>query len=128
MKIPKKILERRRSVRVSESLPFTIGHDSYDLEAETVNVSAHGAMCVVGKDIPIMTQLKISLSLPGFCTDSNRSKKIHVKGVVVRKEKDPLSGGYTVAVFFSEIKPDDQRMLERFVASQSKKDADGHCA
>ena len=65
-----------------------------------------------------MTQLRIGLELK---TSSKKpSKKIEIKGVVVRKEKDPDSPGYLIAIFFSDIKPADQKKLDDFLVIHSK--------
>ncbi len=117
MKVPKSILERRRSIRVEESLQFTFGHKGFDIEAYTVNVSAHGAMCRVEHDIPLMTQLEITFALPGVSSKKN----IRVKGVVVRKEKDDLAGDYQIAIFFQNIKQEDQDALNRFIGRRLEK-------
>jgi len=103
---------------VAESLPFKIGHHGYEIEAVTVNIGIHGAMCFVNKDIPVMTQLNIGLSLPTVSGGSPRPRKIRLKGVVVRKEKMPAESRYCIAVFFSECKPADQKILEKFIYSR----------
>ena len=114
MKIPKPVMDRRRSIRIAEKLPFTIGHGHYETEAETVNISGHGALCRVERDIPIMTQLKVALSLPS-ARKGARAKVISMKGVVVRKEKEALSQKYFIAVYFSDIQPADRQYLEKFI-------------
>ena len=113
MKTPKPILERRRSVRLAEALPFKIGHGNYETTALTVNISAHGALCLVDKNIPLMTQLAVALTLS--VKGSKRGKTLHIKGVVVRREKDPSNERYFLGIYFSSIKPQDQETLRRFV-------------
>lgn len=114
MAIPKRIRDRRRAVRIEESLPVHIGHEDYELAVKTVNISANGAMCLVDRDIPLMTQLRIGVSIP---TAGKRSKPllIRAKGVVVRKDKDPLTGKYQLAIFFSDLKSADQAHLKDYV-------------
>jgi c-di-GMP-binding flagellar brake protein YcgR len=109
-------MDRRRSIRIAEELPFKIGHDRYEAEAVTVNISGHGALCLVTRDIPLMTQLKVGLKLP-------RTRALSMKGVVVRKEKDALSGKYFVAVYFSDIRPADRRVLEKYIEGRLDADA-----
>ncbi|MEI8344842.1 MAG: PilZ domain-containing protein, partial [Candidatus Omnitrophota bacterium] len=109
--IPKPILERRRCVRVAEALPFKIGHHGYELESVTVNIGLHGVMCLVAKDIPMMTQLNLCLSLPPQTESARVGRKMRLKGVVVRKERCEEPGKYCLAVFFSEIKPADLKTL-----------------
>ena len=117
MKTPKPILDRRRSVRVYESLPFKIGHAEYEAQAETVNISAHGALCIIDKNIPLMSQLAVALTLPATAT-SKRARTIRPKGVVVRRDKDPDSDRYLLAIFFSEIKAEDQEVLQSFIEAR----------
>ena len=117
MKTPKSILERRRSIRVDEALPFKIGHADYEAQAKTVNISLHGALCLVDKSIPLMTQLAVALTLPAI-KGKGRGKALRLKGVVVRREKDPSSEQYFLAIYFSEIKSEDQDALRRFIEAR----------
>lgn len=112
MKIPRRVLERRKSVRIAENLFFKIGHEGYDIQAITINISAHGALCVVDQEIALMTQLKMGFELP---TPGKKRKAIHLKGVVVRKDKDPRTGRFLIAIYFSAIKPQDQKNLTLFI-------------
>lgn len=116
MKTPKSILERRRSVRVHESLPFKIGHTDYETQAETLNISEHGALCLVDKSVPLMTQLAVALTLPGV--GGKRGKTIRLKGVVIRREKDLSSERYYIGIFFSDIKKEDHETLRRFITDR----------
>lgn len=109
MRTPKPILERRRSVRVDDALPFKIGLEGFEQEATTLNISASGAMCLLDKEVPMMTKLRLAISLES-------KKTLHVKGVVVRKEKDMATEKFQVAIFFSEISASDLEALERYIA------------
>ena len=115
MKTPKRILERRKSVRVNEALPFRIGHKGFELEAVTVNIGTSGAMCLVDRDIPMMTQLDILLSVPAAGAKGRGSSEMSIKGVVVRKEKDLAREKFYIAIFFSKIFPKDQKLLKKFI-------------
>jgi len=121
MKVPKSILDRRRATRIVEILPFKIGHQGYDVKATTCNISSHGAMCVVEKDIPLMTQLKIGFSLPAAGKKNAKGREVQVRGVVVRKEKDPSTGKFFIAIYFSDVKPSTQQTLDAFIERQLKK-------
>ena len=115
MKLPKSIEDRRRSIRIEESLPFKIGHEGYEIEATTVNISSTGVMCLVEKDIPMMTQVQFGLSL--------NDKILKAKGVIVRKERDPESGKFFVAIFFSDIKEKALEALITFIHDRLRKKA-----
>jgi c-di-GMP-binding flagellar brake protein YcgR len=118
MKTPKKVLERRRAVRIVESLPFKLGHDHFEIEAISLNISATGAMCVVDTDIKLMTQLSLGVSLP----NGSKSQRLVAKGVVVRKDRDPRTGKFLIAVFFSDLKPKDKKLLKEFIDGRLKRD------
>lgn len=109
MRIPKPILERRRSVRIDDALPFRVGLEGFEQEASTINISSTGAMCLLDKEIPMMTKLRMAVSLES-------KKTLHLKGVVVRKEKDLATDKFQVAIFFSEISASDREALERYIA------------
>ena len=109
MRIPKPILERRRSIRIDDALPFKVGLEGYEQEASTLNISCTGAMCLLDREVPMMTKLRVAISLES-------KKTLHVKGVVVRKEKDLATEKFQVAIFFSEISASDREALERYIA------------
>ncbi len=120
MSLKKRILEQRRSVRIFEELPFVIGHQGYEIQAKSVNISGNGVMCVVDRDIPLMTQLDIAFSVPVVVNFSSKEKIVKAKGVVVRKEEDAISDKFFIAIFFSDIKPKDQKVLNEFIAYRLK--------
>ena len=115
MKIPKSIAERRASIRIEEKLPFKIGHEGFETEAVTLNISQTGAMCLAKEGIPLMTQMKVAIPLPQETKSSSKQKIIRAKGVVVRNEMDPHTGQFFIAIFFSEIKPPHQKILRQFI-------------
>lgn len=116
MRTPKGVSERRQSARIAESLPFKIGHEGYEIAATTLNISAHGALCVVDRVIPTMTRLKVALTLSA----SAKEKVIHATGVVVRNESEPDSGKYTIAVYFSDMTSADQKILNQHIQRRLK--------
>ncbi len=118
MKTPKPILDRRRSIRVSEQLPFKIGHENYEIEVKTINVSEHGALCLVDKNVPLMTQLAVAIALPPENKKSKKGKIVRMKAVVVRREKDVASDRYFLALFFSSISPEDKETFNKFLQSR----------
>ena len=117
MRTPKPVMERRRSIRLAEKLPFKIGRQDYEAQAVTVNISAHGVLCLLDKEFPLMTQFKLALTLPSGRPGAE-AKTLSMKGVVVRKDKDGLSGQFVHAIYFSDIKPADRRFLEKYIESR----------
>jgi len=120
MGIRKSDSERRRSVRIFEELPFVIDHQGYEVQAKSVNISNNGVRCLIDRDIPLMTQLDIVFSLPVVVNFSSKEKIVKAKGVIVRKEEDAASDRFFVAIYFSDIKPKDQKVLNEFIAYRLK--------
>lgn len=121
MKIPKPILERRRSIRIDEALPFRVGTEGYEIQATSLNISSTGVMCFLEKDIPVMTKLSLAIPLDGVEARSGGSAHIlRVKGVVVRKEKETATERFQVAIFFSDMNDPDRHSLDRFISSRLK--------
>ncbi len=70
-------------------------------------------MCLLDKEVPMMTKLRVVISLAS-------KKTLHVKGVVVRKEQDRATDKFQVAIFFSEISAQDREALEHYIAFKLK--------
>ncbi len=77
-------------------------------------------MCLVDRDIPLMTQVEIVFSLPVAVNFSSKEKIVKAKGVVVRKEEEAVSDKFFIAVYFSDIKPKDQKVLDEFIEYRLK--------
>ncbi len=104
--------ERRRFHRIEADIPFSIDKGQGDkIDAQTINLSKNGVLCRVEENIPMMTRLDVALFLP---------KEMHIQGVLVRKEKDPIQG-YRMAIYFANIKPTDQKRLDEYVDLHSRK-------
>ncbi|MBI4432139.1 MAG: PilZ domain-containing protein [Candidatus Omnitrophica bacterium] len=117
--LPQRILDRRRGIRLDESLPFQIGHKGYEIQGVSINISSSGIYCLVDKDISMMTKLDLCLFLPSM--EKRKARKIRVRGVVVRKQKDPVTEKFYLAIYFSRIKPADQTFLDNYIQRRLKK-------
>jgi len=115
------VQERRHSPRVKYYLPLKISATDTELVTETKNISSYGAYCLVNKDAPLLTKLRIIMHVPAVLRpDRERFHKIECTGVVVRKEvlkdvpehKEKIFG---IGIFFSEIKDRDKKYIDRFI-------------
>lgn len=119
MKIPKPILERRRSIRIDEAFPFRIGAEGFEIEATSLNISATGVMCFLERDIPLMTKLSLAIPLDRTgVSPADSTNVLRIKGVVVRKERDLMSDRIQVAIFFSDMSDSDRQIFNKFIASR----------
>ena len=67
------------------------------------------------------TQLAVALTLPSSDDKGKKTKKgtvLRIKAVVVRREKDPSSDKYLLALFFSQITDESRKTLTRFIKSR----------
>ena len=111
--------ERRQSPRVSKILPIKLSDSEFDILTETRNVSSSGAYCSVNKPLDLMTKLGVVILLPIQKNKSKTIKKINCCGVVVRLEQDGDSQKhpYRVAIFFSDLKEQDRKILRFYIDS-----------
>ena len=106
--------ERRVHPRVPERLALAVTETGVAITVETKNISASGAYCTVDQFLPPMTKLALRFELP----DGTRHATIACAGVVVRAEPVIESGSrgrYHIAIFFSDLRPQDRSAIERYV-------------
>ena len=105
--------ERRQSPRIAERVPLAITDATTELFAETLNVSASGAYCLLDRFIAPMSKLQLRFEL----FNGSRLVKVSCSGVVVRV--DPVAGPngprYQTAVFFTELSERNRAAITRFV-------------
>ena len=106
--------ERRKAPRAAEPIAVAIVDGGGELHAETKNLSASGAYCVLERFIAPMTKLALRFELP----NGARRATIQCSGVVVRSEPIIVHaerGSYYVAIFFTDLAEQDRAMIKRFV-------------
>jgi twitching motility protein PilT len=107
------VVERRRAHRLPINVNFTysIAGSSEDLSAlyyaVTKNISCSGLLFENEKQIPIDTELKIILDMPGLSP-----KAFEVEGPVVRVEKLFPSGKFDIGVNFSVISEEQKEEIK----------------
>jgi hypothetical protein len=114
--------ERRRFPRVARGLSLKLSSDACDLIAETENISAAGANCLVTEAMPMMTRVAVMILLPIQRAGKPSTRQIRCEGVVVRSEAIRTSQApnsrYATAIYFSNIKVTDQRAINAYVKQQ----------
>ncbi len=114
--------ERRRFPRITRGLSLKLSSDACDLIAETQNISAAGANCVLTQRLPAMTRLAIIVLLPTQRRGKPATKQIRCEGVIVRSESIRTSNSseprYETAIYFSNIQIADQRAIKQYVEQQ----------
>jgi len=111
--------EKRKFPRVTKILPIKLSNPDCDILTETKNISANGAYCSVSKNLPLMTKLEIVILLNLKKNKAKTIKKINCSGVVVRNESTNDKGKYPfrAAIYFTDLKAQDKKMLHTYVNS-----------
>ena len=111
-------VERRRYPRVKEELQLKLKAEDFDAVAETMNLSCIGAYCQLKKYIPLMTSVKIALTLPDG-TQATEIQYAECSGVVVRVEKvpspDTTASVFNTAIYFNELAQSEKEKIAKFV-------------
>ena len=122
-------IERRRHLRISERLTFTLKAEGFDTVTQTINLSCLGAYCQLDKHIPLMTHLKIALALPRG-DQKKEFEYVECGGVVVRVEEEesqsPRGSVYNTAIYFSEIEESEREKIMRMVEDRTGQPNNSH--
>jgi len=124
----KKTGEKRKYPRIKDDgVSLKVESGDIDIITKSLDLSASGVYCKVGKELPLMSRIKITMVVPGPAgAASRKSKNIRIvtDGVVVRQHPVIVDGKfahYDVAIFFERIAPKDKRHLLDYINSQLKK-------
>lgn len=113
--------EKRRHPRIKEKLPLKI-HTKYTIiSTQTKNISCSGAYCAVDKTIPVMSKVRVAMTIPFSKNDKVLSKKIMCDGVVVRCEaprEDEPQLGWNAAVMFTNISKNQKDTIATYINYQ----------
>jgi hypothetical protein len=120
------VKERRKHKRASLELPLDVDHAAEDRKrftAKTVNLSAGGFYCKVPYHVPVLTKLKVSMTIP--MKEPGGKEEDHVvscEGMVVRtvpEEPQPDVDAYEIGCFFTEISDYDRLIIEQYLAEKA---------
>ncbi len=108
--------ERRKYARIDKRLKLEVkNHEDSVVIAETINLSASGAYCMVNKTISLMTSLRIVLPLI-YGNKKHQVEYAECEGVVVRVEEVSHEAGlYNIAIFFNEIHESERQKIVNFI-------------
>jgi hypothetical protein len=117
--------ERRKHKRSPLELPLDMVDPAGGgkvIKAKTVNLSAGGFYCQVPFHVPVLTRLRVSMSIP--MKDSHGKEEDHVvncEGTVVRTVPEKASPGvrtYEIGCFFTDIDNYDRLIIEQYLAER----------
>ena len=110
--------ERRRATRALGAFPVRLSPHPADAPALLRDISEIGLACASHHELPEMTQVALTFSLPGA------TEVHHVTGAVVRCEamKKVARGSpkWDIAIYFTEIQPVTRAALRNYVGKAKK--------
>jgi c-di-GMP-binding flagellar brake protein YcgR len=117
--------ERRKHQRTSLEIPLDMADPTADgkiIRAKTVNLSAGGFYCQVPFYVPVLTRLRISMTVP--VKDASGKEEDHAiscEGTVVRTVPEKPSEDvktYEIGCFFTELEGYDRLVIEQYLAER----------
>jgi hypothetical protein len=107
--------ERRRAPRIPGRVSLAVTDGGAEVQAETKDLSASGAYCLMDRFLAPMSKLQLRFELPR--ARSGRTT-VRCAGVVVRVEpvvSEADRGRYHIAIFFTELSERDRSVISRYV-------------
>lgn len=101
--------ERRAHHRVKAGFPVQLSMGGEVAPAQLRDISASGLLCETSRKVPVMTQVRLMLSLPGSAADTH---DVVCDGAVVRcLEIEDAGNRYETAIFFTNMDEDTRDLL-----------------
>jgi hypothetical protein len=117
--------ERRKHKRTTLELPLDVVDPAIggrSARAKTVNLSAGGFYCQVPFHVPVLTRLRVSMTLSVKDFDGKEEDHlITCEGTVVRTVPEkpmPDVETYEIGCFFTEIDDYDRLVIEQYLADR----------
>jgi len=110
--------ERRRAKRVEARLSITISGGPEETKGETLNISTNGVYFKSPYYIEPLTKVRLELMIP---QPEGSEKPVSCDGIVVRVEpekKDPSVKDYNIAVFFTSVSEQSQKVLADYIVAK----------
>ena len=115
--------ERRKAIRVDAALPITISGGPEPAEARTLNISTNGVYFDSPRSIDPLTKVRMELMIPVLDGGVEKEMGVSFDGIVVRTDRDktdPDKPRYRIAVFFTHLPKESQKVLEGFIKRRGR--------
>ena len=117
--------ERRKFPRIhDEGLSLKLNAGDFDTMTHTMDISASGIYCKIGREIPLMSRVKLAIMIPDTDKSNKASNPLELDGVVVREHPVIIDGAvkhFDVAIFFDNLSEKDKGVIESYVEGKSKR-------
>lgn len=111
--------ERRRFPRIhDEGLSLKLNAGDFDTMTHTTDISASGIYCKIGREIPLMSRVKLAIMMPAAGKNDKAADPLQVDGVVVREHPVIIDGSvkhFDVAIFFDNLSEKDKSIIQGYI-------------
>ncbi len=108
-------VERRKYRRVPIRLQLDGGGARPDGRLETINLSAGGFSCRIGRSIEPLTKLALRMVIPAFGPGDQGERPIECTAIVVRCEPERGGSGHRFAACFLDLTREERDHISRYV-------------
>lgn len=112
--------DRRASPRIRDGeLTLRLNAGDFDAVTHTLNISSSGLYCKIDRPVPLMSKVRLVLTLPDPSSDEKGMRNYEVEGVVVRAHPVIMDGRtkhYDVAIFFDNLAAGSRQAIEAYIA------------
>ena len=116
--------ERRNFPRVKdEELSLKLRLDDFDSITHTMNISSSGVYCKLGKELPLMSRVRLKLMVPETPKADKATRELDVDGVVVREHPVIIDGvikHYDAAIFFDNLSAKSREIIQNYISCKKK--------
>lgn len=103
------VTERRGHPRVAADFPVQLAVGGDTTAAQLRDISASGLLCETDRRVPVMTQVRLVLSITRPALDP---REVMLDGAVVRcREVDAAPERYETAIFFTNMDEDTRELF-----------------
>jgi len=111
--------ERRKFPRIhDEGLSLKLDADGFGVMTHTTDISASGIYCKIGKEVPLMSRVKLTIMIPHKGVEDKTPSPLEVDGVVVREHPVIIDGAvkhFDVAIFFDSLSEKDKSIIQGYI-------------
>jgi len=111
--------ERRKFPRIhDEGLSLKLNAGDFDTMTHTMDISASGIYCKIGREIPLMSRVRLAIMVPGAGKKERPPEPLEVDGVVVREHPVIIDGAvkhFDVAIFFDNLSEKDKTVIQNYI-------------
>ena len=117
--------ERRKFPRIhDEGLSLKLNAGDFDIMTHTMDISASGIYCKIGREIPLMSKVKLAIMIPDTGKENKPLGPLEVDGVVVREHPVIIDGAvkhFDVAIFFDNLSEKDKEIIQKYIEKKGER-------